>query len=272
MAEHATTISEYGFEPYQQRQKRYVTEEQLKLSLDRLRYGNRFRYESGQWTPESYPGFAIVSMVESNPGNESLMPRLEYYRSRLEHRLGNPGICFMLPLSSYHQTIANTLSADRYKRYIVENGILEEYPHRIQRVFDEAPHVPLQHPIRMRLIGFSVFGSSMGLLGIFEERTEYQAIQNLRDFIYTHPILNEIDIRRTRPFIGHITYAYFGPEAENSKAHIFEVLSELNKEIEREDLLFTIQHTQLRYYNNLSQFQIRSDYPTYHFYTDKHGI
>ncbi len=272
MSQRISTVSEYTFESYQDRQWNYISDERIKLSLDHMRYGDRFRYENGIWTPEPYPGFAVVSMVNDNPGNDSLMPRLLYYRDQLIREISDAAICYVLPANSFHQTIANTLSSDRYQKYLVETGIIDTYPQLIEEVFSQAPGTALDQPVRMRMIGFSVFGSSMGLLGIFEEASEYHAIQEFRDFLYTHSRLNEIGIRRTRPFIGHITYAYFGPSALNSKEKIVDLLTFLNKEIAGENLVFHISKAQLKYYHNLSSFHTQPGYPSYHFYPDIYGI
>jgi len=272
MTQSTSTVSEYTFESYQDRQWDYISGERIKHSLDQMRYGDRFRFENGIWTPEPYPGFAIVSMVNDNPGNDSLMLGLQYYRNRLIQEITDESICYFLPIGSFHQTIANTLSSDRYRKYLVETGIIDTYPQLIEEVFSQAPGTALDQPVRMRMIGFSVFGSSMGLLGVFEEESEYDAIQQLRDFLYTHPRLNEIDIRRTRPFIGHITYAYFGPGALSSKEKLFDSLTSLNEEISRDNLVFHISKAQLRYYHNLSSFHTQPGYPSYNFYPGTYGI
>ena len=60
----------------------------------------------------------------------------------------------------------------------------------------------------MRLIGLSIFGTALGLLGVFENEVDYCRILDFRSAFYSDPGLQALDIRMTRPFIGHITLAY----------------------------------------------------------------
>jgi len=265
-------IKELSYTTYQQRQRDHVHEDNLPYLMRQIRVGDKFIYSSNGWSKTPYPGFAIVSMVNDQPGNKQVYQKMCAYRDQLEDLLPGDGICYLLPQESYHQTVANTLSAGRYHKYLVEQGLVSKYPDIVRQAFDSIKISQIANPIQMRLIGFSVFGSSMGLLGIFDSERDYEVIQQFRDEIYHHDMLNRLDVRRTRPFIGHITYAYFGPSIMDYKSELTTSLIQLNREIEKEHLVVQFAHTQLRGYDDLSHFSLKASYPTYRFYPHQNGI
>jgi hypothetical protein len=78
--------------------------------------------------------------------------------------------------------------------------------------------------------------------------------------------LQKIGLRRTRPFIGHVTLAYIEKILDDhEKAHLVETIVELNAEIARQELIFYIQCTEARWYDNLSAFKQHPGYPSLSF-------
>jgi hypothetical protein len=87
-----------------------------------------------------------------------------------------------------------------------------------------------------------------------------------REQLYSDPALKKIDIKRTRPFIGHITYAYLGRElTDSSRKMLSQTLASVNSMLERMNIVFEISSAELCYFKNLSRFQQEPNFPTFSF-------
>lgn len=258
--------AELDFDTYQARQLREVTPKQLAYRAMQLRASGKFALENGAWRGLSYEGCAVVSMVSTNPGNEGLSPALQAIQAQLATCIADPATCFLLPPASFHQTVANTLSDDRYREHVVQPGLTEAYPAMIERAFAGVTPATDSAPIRMRLAGLSLFSGAVGILGIFDQMADYERILTFREQFYANPDLARLTVRRTRPFIGHITLAYLEtdvPEAE--KAQLVVTCTTINQQLADDPLYFTISTTELRSYPHLADFQTKAGYPVYRF-------
>jgi hypothetical protein len=211
-----------------------------------------------------YEGFAVVSMLNENGGNEPLAARLKEVQNELRYNLQPRYAFYQLPADSFHQTVANTLSADRFKKNILDAGLEAEYPAFVLNAFEQIPPSPVELPIDMKMIGLSIFGTAIGMLGIFEREEDYNRILNFRSGFYADPKLSQLDVRMTRPFIGHITLAYIEHALnKNQKNHLAGVINELNATLAGEDNYFRIAQTGLRRYHHLAEFIKQDNYPVY---------
>ena len=260
---------ELTFEHYTKRQHYEVSRSGLHSRAEKVKASDKFKNHHGVCEKMPYPGYAVVSMVNNNPGNEKLFEQLKRLQAELKYHLGNSNNLYGLPAHSFHQTVANTLSSYRYEKHIKQTGIEREYPTIIQRAFEQIMLSDvLSEPIEMKMIGLSIFGAAIGILGIFENETNFKRIIDFRNSFYAVPELNNLDIRRTRPFIGHITLAYldgaFGPKERQLLA---EVCDQLNREHfnSQSQWFFKISKTELRSYEDLSTFHARPHYPEYSF-------
>ncbi|MEM6829426.1 MAG: hypothetical protein AAF551_02845 [Bacteroidota bacterium] len=260
-------IEELSFDDYTKRQKYEVTSEGLVLRSAKIMATDKFHYHHGAWEKSPYPGYAIVSMVSTNPGNDELTSRLEKLQRLLTDLWQVPNSCFMLPPDSFHQTVANTLSAGRFEKYIRSAGIEQNYPAMIQEAFEGLQDTGrAAQPITMQLIGLSIFGSAIGILGIFQKSTDFQRIVDFREAFYSNATLNAIDIRRTRPFIGHITLAYLdGDFTADDRNGLVAACEQINQEVSNQEMVFKISKTALRRYDDLSCFHTDPSYPEYSF-------
>jgi 2'-5' RNA ligase len=211
-----------------------------------------------------YEGFAVVSMPNENEGNEALLVRLNEIQTELHYNLPPAYAFYMLPPESFHQTVANTLSADRFKEHILNAGLEESYPDIVARAFEQIEADENILPIRMKMAGLSIFGTAIGMLGIFENEDDYNRIIRFRSGFYANPALARLDVKMTRPFIGHITLAYIEHSLnKNQKEHLAEAINEINDVLHTEDNYFYISHTGLRRYHHLAEFIKQDNYPNY---------
>ncbi len=258
--------AELDFTTYQTRQWHEVSEVQLAYRASQLRSSGKFVLENGAWRGLSYEGCAVVSMVSTNPGNDDLVPALVTMQQQIAACFYNPATCFLLPAASFHQTVANTLSDDRYRQHVVASGLTTVYPSMVERAFAGVPAASQTQPIRMRLAGLSLFSGAIGILGVFDNIADYERIVAFREAFYADADLAALTVRRTRPFIGHITLAYLEtavPEPE--KERLIETCMAINQQLTDEPLYFTIATTELRSYPHLADFQTKPGYPVYEF-------
>jgi hypothetical protein len=237
-----------------------------------VRPSGNYRYDGNGWGPQSYPGFAVVSMVDENPGNEGLADLLGKVATGLTERCPWEESIYLLPADSYHQTVANTLSEKRFLDHIVGPGLEGEYPGMVEKAFSEIEPgaaggaTRATAPLAMKMIGLSIFGTALGVLGVFEQEEHYRRILHFRSGFYSDPGLAALDVRMTRPFIGHITLAYIETDLTGQqRQHLAAAVHALNGQLKEVEPVFHLSSTGLRRYEHLSAFRWEDGFPRYHF-------
>ncbi len=261
--------SDLTFDEYIRWQYNAISFENLSKQSIQLKATNKYVFDGINWSIPDYEGFAVISAVNVNPGNENCFNLLIKLKDNLKSRLQNETTYYWLPEESYHQTIANTLSNGRYNINIKEPGLIQQYPEIIKSAFDSISLPASSTPVDIKMLGFNVFGSCIALLGIFEDKYDYERIINFRKQFYSNPSLNKLGIKLTRPFIGHITFAYVCKELTDPlRERLAQTLNNFNNTIERMNIVFKISFTELRYFKNLSHFEMEPDYPSYNLITN----
>ncbi len=254
------------YQEYQERQYLHVSPDQIREDSQRIVPTDRFQLNEQGWQPTPYRGYALLSMVEGAGSNNSVFTYLTQLQGRLASRLNASSIYYMLPPDSFHQTIANTLSAHRFQKHIVDKGLTEKYPIFIQDAIKSMDSSTSDSSIKMKLIGLSIFRTAMGILGVFDQQSDYERILKFRNNIYSNTELNELDVKWTRPFIGHITFSYIGRNlGDKEKGHLVNTLIELNEEVTTNMPVFDIEKVELRNYEHLAKFNFYTGDPSYYF-------
>ena len=257
-------ISDMPFLEYNRRQLYEISAERTKERSLKITPAGNFYYERDQWLPNEYKGFAVVSMLSENEGNEPLLKRLIEIQEELQYNLQPRYAFYQLPPESFHQTVVNTLSADRFRKNILDVGLEEKYPSMIENAFDNIRASRDIEPIEMKMVGLSIFGTAIGILGIFKNEYDYGRITNFREGFYADRQLNMLDVKMTRPFIGHITLSYIEHVPnKNQKEHLATVINEINESLENEDNYFMIANTALKRYYHLAEFIKQDNYPSF---------
>lgn len=255
---------ELPFAVYQERQLREISPAGLSARAGKLAPAEQFRFRRGQWLPAPYPGHAVVSMVAGPEENRALGAPLREFQRELLAGLPEPGLLYPLPEASFHQTIANTLSGENHQRLVVEAGREADYPRMVTETFSEIPAATESASLAMRLVGLSIFGTAVGLLGIFNHEQDFQRVLHFRDHFYGHPRIDGLGIRRTRPFIGHITLAYVERELDAAtRSRFVEVVASINRAISLQVLHFHLNFAELRAYEHLAEFKPLPGLPQY---------
>ena len=254
---------ELTYQDYQKRQLNEVSYGGLLHRAQSLKPGNKFRQIGSGWEPLKYEGYAILSMVNDHPQNSILAARLAEIQIELAKGSNTQEDLYFLPQESFHQTIANLLSEERFKENVLNRGNDSGFPGIISGAFEYIGDKHYTNNIDMHIAGLGIFGSAIGALGVFNDPLNFGRILDFRQGIYTNEVLNQHGIHRTRPFIGHITLAYVESNLSNkSKENLIETCYRINQSIATEDLNFYIKETSLRSYQDLSHFNLSPDYPT----------
>jgi hypothetical protein len=255
-------VEELSYQNYQMQQLYEVSNEGMHQRAKSVKKGNKFRLSDSGWEPIKYEGFAILSMVNDNPLNSILAARLKEIQIELAKEFNAKNLYF-LPPESFHQTIANLLSEERFRDNVLNKGYEPDFPGVITSAFESIGDSKYTQNIDMKIVGLAIFGSAIGVLGIFNNQVDYERIINFRQEIYTNGTLNQYGITRTRPFIGHITMAYIESNlSEEEKEHLIDICYRINQSLETENLHFYIEKTSLNSYKDLSCFHSGSDFPS----------
>lgn len=258
-------MKDLSFHEYTERQYRELEADRLVERAMQVRPSGNYRYEGVRWNPQPYRGVAVLSMVDEHAGNEMLPGILATVQKGLVERCPWEGAIYLLPPDSFHQTVANMLSAERFLRRIVEPGLEGKYPEMVARAMERI-EMKRHGAVEMELVGLSIFGTALGVLGVFAKEEHYQRILRFRAGLYADPGLAALDVRTTRPFIGHITLAYIEAElSDEQRRELAAAVGLLNEQLKEIRPVFRFTGTGLRRYEDLSSF-LRSDaYPRYEF-------
>lgn len=252
----ASTETELSWLAYQDRQHFEITRSRVAERAAAMRPGGKFHFHAGRWRPEPYVGHALVSMVDGVPSNGALRPQLEGLQAELSYAVGDPSVLYLLPPDSFHQTVANTLSADNHRRFVVERGLEDDYPRLVTEVLADIPEPAAREPVCLRLIGLSVFSTAIGALGVFDRESDFQRVLAFREHFYGHDRIGSLGIRRTRPFIGHVTLAYLEAPLEDAcRERLVDAIDNLNRLLASRELRFHLPRVELRAYSHLAEFR-----------------
>ena len=165
-------------------------------------------------------------------------------------------------MSSGHWEVQLHISelSKHLQQQLIEKNVLENFPGIIDTACKDLSEINAA-PIMMRLQGITVFSNAIGVLGIFDKASDYKRITDFRASFYGNKVLEQVGVKMTRPFIGHITLAYIESDmSTQEKIILSESIIQLNKRIEMEHLLFAVEGTSLTYFMHLNHFCKKSNF------------
>ena len=258
-----TSISDIPFAEYNQRQLYEVTAGRNRERAISAKPSGNFYYVDNCWHPNEYEGYAVITMLSDNDKNEPLTARISQIQTELHYNLTPRHAFYLLPPESFHQTVANTLSAGRFKEHILNAGLVDTFPAMVGSAFNKIDTQGSIAPIKMKMVGLSIFGTAIGMLGVFENERDYGRITHFRTGFYGNADLAKLDVKMTRPFIGHVTIGYIEHElTKNQKEHLASVVNEINESLNAEENYFYISSTDLRRYHHLAEYKVQDNYPS----------
>lgn len=252
-------VVDFDFNVHNKRQQYEITQATIYQRVRALKCSKHFSYIDNAWAINDYVGYAFVCMLK----DQRIINYLIDVQNLCLKALKEEGVMFALPPESFHQTIANLLSNQNFHESIVQQGLEESYPEILQHAINELPNTnPSEESVEMSLIGLTAFGSCIAVLGTIEEKTQYQKVMGFREGIYTNPSLNQLNIARTRPFVGHITLFYVAkPLTGFQKNCLCSIINDCNTQLQQQQFKVKLNEVQLRAYKNLTQFLYQQHFP-----------
>ena len=266
MSVNSTEIQELEYTDYEARQRYEITEAGMRERMPKLGIGGRAKWIDGAWQAQPYPGYAFQAMVKPYAENTDTYPRLTQIRDELCEPFSadaEPAL-FPLPEDSFHQTVVSTFSSSRLETHVISKGIEKQFPEILGKYLAQSHEEPDMAPVKMRLIGVSLFRTAIGILGTFDDEAEFQRVVAIRDAAYENEALNEIGLTRTRPFIGHATLAYLErPLLDREKETLIERILKINEAIAADPFFFYMPEARLHRYDTLAEFIPDAFYPAF---------
>lgn len=253
-------IQELTRDEYEARQRSEVAPSGLQRRAATLAPSGQFLWDGRSWNPQPYPGYAFQAMASATRSNADTTDRLSRIRDEIVACLPAGNLC-PLPTASFHQTVVNTFSAQRRQQFLIEAGLDGQFPDIIRKALGDEP-VPRSDIVRMDLIGVSLFRTALGALGVFSDPAHFARVLHVRDRVYGQPDLIHLGLKRTRPFIGHVTLVYVEADLPGSwRETLVQTISRLNRSLFDDPLPFFMPVAALHHYEDLAEFVKPVGYP-----------
>ena len=148
----------------------------------------------------------LIPPASESPRNDRLYRHFSAIRDRaLESMTGDHQ---PVDDTCLHLTVADLIAGPMYRLHAERIPNLDgSIQNRIKTVFKAQPRVI--EPLRWQIAGLAFFQHAVVCLLKPVDEVDYAPLMRLRDDIYTDPRLQSLGVRRPRPFLAHITLAYY---------------------------------------------------------------
>ena len=165
--------------------------------------------------------------------------------------------------ASYHVTVADLLSGTSYTHQMARHPEL----HRsLGTVLKDAWTEHMGGAVRFewRPAGIAFFEHALVCLLAPSRSADYDPIARFRQTVYNHAIIRDCGIQKPRPFMAHITMAYFGrlPSHVDREQWIRPCL-DAQADLLKQSLVFPISTFELRSFENMGYFQTLANGPKF---------
>lgn len=266
----STTLKELEFEDnfndYNNRISRMVSEKEIQSRVNRLKGTvNRFEWihERNDWRPIRHPGYTIITPCSDGERDKE---NIATYRSleEIQNKLLKSFPSFApAPKGTFHLTIADLISSERYDRIISdkkENSFLSA----ISSIFNQ---LKLCGSIKMKVKGVSILPPCFVIAPVSAEDNEgYIRLIRFRNYIYVDKELKNYGVNREYKFTGHITLAYIEKNISidnETKERIYERLNTINQDFK--PLALNVKRIEVCHFDDMERFNWNENLPFYNF-------
>ncbi|MGL5032334.1 MAG: DUF1868 domain-containing protein [Microcystaceae cyanobacterium] len=214
------------------------------------------KFVNGQ--PMFFPGYSVVTPPgPEDVTNLGLYEQLAKVQQQLQTILGS-GFC-PLPSNSFHLTIADLIWDNLFRDAIAENSNFEtQLKECIQKCFNTyTPSWLESGVVEWQVLGLLVFPRALAVALVPKSEADYPPVMELRRSLYQNRDLMGLGIEQQYHFTAHLTLGYFDRIPDNlDVGKTTEQLTQLNDQwLEAEPQLFTIKQVELRYFNDMTNFE-----------------
>jgi 2'-5' RNA ligase len=160
-------------------------------------------YSSAVIEPEPYPGYTVIA--KPFPIDQANQQELE----RVQKSLFKSVSGFVpSPPDSFHLTVAELLSGQTFTALMKQPEWDAAFAGRVNDLLDRRAVQDSDMTIRGIIAGIGAFPGVVVAIVDFDSEIEYGRIIELRNTIYGDRALMSSSVKRSYPFLGHITLGY----------------------------------------------------------------
>jgi hypothetical protein len=257
-----------NYQTYLNRVTRMTLPEAYRFQVQNIQESYKFQPRpTGGRQAVSFPGYTIITPPgEEDAQNSDFYTNLKECQEYLVQQMP-PDLMVMLPLSSFHLTLADLIWDDAYRHASEKPEYEEHLRHAIAQSFGQSqPLVSGGNPIRWQLMGLMVMPRAMGVCLVPADEQSYERIVKLRRAIYQNPDLIALGIEQQYHFTAHITLGYFGEiPSDLDRDRLSTLFSDYNLQWLDRPQEFQVHRGELRKFDDMTRYYRESDWPTLEF-------
>lgn len=227
------------------------------------------KFEQGKAV--NFPGYTIMTPTcEVDNLNQEFYSQIESLKQQINQNIPTE-LLVMLPLESFHLTIADLIWENNYLAGIKDNPEFENnLRQEVDKSFTEYKKTQTAtNPLEFQILGVTIFPRAMAISLVAKTEADYQQINQLRQSIYQNRNLIALGVQQQYPFTAHITIGYFGeisPEVKSPSGSISEKLIQsvdaINQQlIDVDTFTLKIERVQLHKFDNMINYYREADWP-----------
>ena len=217
----------------------------------------------------AFPGYSIVTPPNSEDKfNQEVYKKVESLQQELKQFIDS-GVIIPLPSYSFHFTIADLIWDSSYQQAVADNPNFEEQLRKaIETIFSEYKAIEKQWgTVEWQLYGVVIRPRAIMLSLAPKNEESYEAIIELRSYIYQNSGLMALGIEQQYDFTGHITLGYFSDIPENLDRKLLNnTIAKINDLLLEDTLpILKINRVELRQFNNMLTYHRQPDWEAVEF-------
>ncbi len=157
-----------------------------------------------------------------------------------------------------HLTVADLISGSNYRANRERTPALKDaIRDRLDSI--STKKAPVEKPLAWRTAGLAFFQHALVCLLAPAHERDYTPVVEVRDDIYDDSAMQQLGVRRPRPFMAHITLAYYEafPKAAERQKWVLAHAS-LQRALMSHDARFLIRRIDLRAFEDMTAFDLVS--------------
>ena len=217
----------------------------------------------------AFPGYSIITPPNNEDNfNQEAYHKVESLQKELKQFIDS-GLIIPLPSSSFHFTIADLIWDSSYQQAVADNPNFEgQLREAIETSFSEYKAIDKQWgAIEWQLYGVTIRPRAIMLSIAPKNEASYEAIIELRGYIYQNADLMALGIEQQYDFTGHITLGYFSDIPENLDRELLKnTIAKINDLLLEDTLpILKINRAELRQFNNMLTYHRQPDWAAVEF-------
>ncbi len=211
-----------------------------------------------------FPGYSVITPPNSEDNlNSNFYSKVENLQQELNQFIDS-GLIIPLPPPSFHFTIADLIWDNSYQQAVGENpNFSEQLREQIKNIFNQYQNIQGQFSsIEWQLYGIAIRPRAIIICLAPKDQESYQAIMELRSYIYQNAGLMALGIEQQYDFTGHISLGYFGEITENLNRDILsEAIAKINDLLLEDSLpILKINRIELRQFDDMLTYHRQPDW------------